>query len=344
MSNHISQLLTNWSSKKNEFDWVLGTVIETQGSSYRKAGAMMLINSMGQFFGLVSGGCLESDVMRNARQVIQSKTAKIIQYDMREENDFAWTLGIGCGGMVRILLQSINEENQYLHLDALGSALASRQPCWYLQQIVSENSVLTTQNQLVTDQHSQQLADLKISKMQLLQVKKSQWIDSTLVSRMLPVIHLLVFGGGIDAQPVISIASDMGWKVTLVDHRSGYARQTYFPKAQVINDTAESLPEQLLQSVDAIVAMGHNITFDAEAMKVAQQSSAKYVGLLGPTHRKKIVFDEAGLTESELSIAVDGPMGIDIGGEVPEAIALSVVAGIHANMEKLLLIPASTET
>jgi xanthine dehydrogenase accessory factor len=109
-------LLNNWYEQRDELEWVIATIIGTEGSSYRKPGAMMMINSLGQYHGLISGGCLESDIMRQSRQCWMSGKNIIIQYDMREEEDITWQLGIGCGGLVRILLQPVSADNAYLKL------------------------------------------------------------------------------------------------------------------------------------------------------------------------------------------------------------------------------------
>jgi len=135
MANRISQLLSHWTDNRDKHLWVLATIIETDGSSYRKAGAMMLINDMGQYFGLLSGGCLESDIMRQARRCWDNQKNRIIEYDMREEEDLAWQLGIGCGGMVRILLQPVHIDNNYLKLDDLNRCLDQRQKTEYHQQV-----------------------------------------------------------------------------------------------------------------------------------------------------------------------------------------------------------------
>ena len=90
MANHLHHLLEHWYEKRDELDWVLATIIGTEGSSYRKSGAMMMINSLGQYHGLLSGGCLESDIMRQARRCWDNQKSRMIQYDMREEEDLAW--------------------------------------------------------------------------------------------------------------------------------------------------------------------------------------------------------------------------------------------------------------
>ena len=123
MANHFQQILKIWFPERDNHNWVLASIVGTEGSSYRKIGAQMLINDLGQYFGLLSGGCLESDIMVQARRCWDSNHNRIIQYDMREEEDLAWKLGIGCGGLVRILLQPVHALNGYLSLDTVLAML-----------------------------------------------------------------------------------------------------------------------------------------------------------------------------------------------------------------------------
>ncbi|PKG99657.1 XdhC family protein [Paraglaciecola sp. MB-3u-78] len=322
MANRISQLLDHWSQKRDKHLWVLATIIETDGSSYRKAGAMMLINDMGQYFGLLSGGCLESDIMRQARRCWDNQRNRIIEYDMREEEDLAWQLGIGCGGMVRILLQPVHANNDYLKLDALNSYLEQRQKAEYHQQIdegIPSNKVLPI------DEKSQTLGTSA-------QVTGSANVFVQLLS---PAPLLAVFGAGVDAKPLVSIAAELGWQVLLIDPRVGYAKAEFFTKAnQIIRQSLDDLyGTTWLSQIDAALVLTHNIKLDAAALKLVQSSSAKYVGLLGPTHRTDRVLDIAKLTRNDLSKPLANPVGLRLGGELPESIALSMLAEVHAVLE-----------
>ncbi|MFC6672816.1 XdhC family protein [Marinobacterium aestuariivivens] len=128
MANQLTRLLLQWYPQRDALEWVLGTVYRTEGPSYRKAGAMMLFNSLGQAFGMLSGGCLESDIQRHARRVMQSGQALTLCYDGSDEDDLSFQLGIGCGGTVHILLQPIRADNDYLQPDLVHRALEQRAP------------------------------------------------------------------------------------------------------------------------------------------------------------------------------------------------------------------------
>jgi xanthine/CO dehydrogenase XdhC/CoxF family maturation factor len=325
MNNHIHALVNHWYLERNKVDWVLATVIRTEGSSYRKPGAMMLLNTLGQYFGLVSGGCLESDIMRKARQCLIKGENLLVTYDMREEHDLAWQLGIGCGGKVDILLQPILESNDWLNLAGVHSLLNKRLACHYIIDIegtVPENTVseVQTLSKLNKNPHLRVLSET----------------EGLLKLTLLPSVHLAVFGGGIDAKPLVNMASEMGWQVTLFDHRAGYARESDFRKAHdIVNKPYEQIAgDNWLQEIDAAVVMGHNVAFDARALRLLQLSGADYIGLLGPVHRTEKVLAEASLERATLRKMLANPIGLNIGGDLPESIALSILSEIHAFMHQ----------
>nr|WP_297349947.1 XdhC/CoxI family protein [uncultured Glaciecola sp.] len=341
MANHTQQLLNTWYSQRDEMDWVLATIIGTEGSSYRKPGAMMMINSLGQYHGLLSGGCLESDIMRQSRQCWESGNNRIIQYDMREEEDIAWQLGIGCGGLVRILLQPINAKNRYLQLTELRQLINQNQACKYVQHMDEG----PPKNSLVSIDNSPEFSVQQEA--QLAAKTKADVFEHTIK----PSLKLAIFGGGIDAIPVAKIAHNLGWHVTVADPRTGYARQAQFADAkQIIKTSFDSISEHAwLLNIDAIVIMTHNVTLDAQALSLVQHSSASYVGMLGPLHRTERVLKEAGLVSSELDTETKlklqkstsilnkplaNPIGLRLGGELPESIALSILSEIHAFIEQ----------
>lgn len=322
MANRISQLLSHWTENRDKQLWVLATIIQTDGSSYRKAGAMMLINDLGQYYGLLSGGCLESDIMRQARRCWDNQQNRIIEYDMREEEDLAWQLGIGCGGMVKILLQPVHQKNDYLQLDKLDHYLQQRVKVEYQQQVNESFPVNKVTPIVQPTQNS--IASLQVTNEQ-----------QVFVQQLRPAPLLAVFGGGVDAKPVVAIAAELGWQVLLVDPRVGYAKAEYFSQAQqIIRQPLDELSSaSWLRQLDLTLILTHNIKLDAQALKLVQNSSAKYIGLLGPVHRTDRVLDFAQLSREELTKPLANPVGLRLGGELPESIALSMLAEAHAAFE-----------
>ncbi|GLX86951.1 xanthine and CO dehydrogenase family maturation factor XdhC/CoxF family protein [Thalassotalea loyana] len=308
MDNHIESLLEHWLKHKDKCQWILATIIETQGSAYRKAGAMMLINELGQYVGLVSGGCLESDVMRHANECLATGKNKIITYDMQDDNDISWQLGIGCGGMVKILLQPLTQENNFQSLAALHSQLKQGQPARYLVDFTDEN----TTNELVE-------ANTPSSEQRLL-------------FTLQPRVRLVIFGAGSDAVPLVNMARNLSWHVTLVDSRPSYGRKSIFTNAHSIikQDFAELASSDVLNQADVAIIMTHNLTLDGQALALCQSLPLSYCGLLGPRHRTERVLRIGKLTFDDLTIPLFNPVGFDIGGELPESIALSMLSQAHA--------------
>ena len=318
MSNRLAALLATWFPEKDACQWVLASIIETQRSSYRKTGAMMLINSLGKSYGLLSGGCLEADLKRQAQKCWHKNTNITVCYDMQDDSDIAWQLGIGCGGLVRVLLQPIHHNNNYLDLVALKDQLDNRISCFYHIDILN----IPAKNQVVFEyNHS---------------------LDHLIAIRPAPA--LVIFGGGIDALPLVKMAKNLGWYICLIDSRTAYARAAYFKEADIVinKDYAKLEQSLLLPQADAVVIMHHNVTLDARALQLVKNqtalASASYLGLLGPQHRTEKVLKQAQLTTSELpnklSNNLANPIGFDLGGELPESIALAILSQAHAVIEQ----------
>jgi xanthine dehydrogenase accessory factor len=318
MSNRLVALLANWFPKKDSCQWVLASIIETQRSSYRKAGAMMLINSVGKSYGLLSGGCLEADLQRQAQKCWQQETNITVCYDMKDDSDIAWQLGIGCGGLVNVLLQPINRDNNYLDLLTLKEKLDNRSACFYHIDTFNTQGTSISNNQVLSK------ADSSLEP--LVAIK--------------PAPALVIFGGGLDAQPLVKIAYALGWFMCLVDSRTAYARSAYFKEADlVINQDYDELEQNLLlPKADAIVIMHHNVSLDARALQLVNRqttlATASYLGLLGPQHRTEKVLEQAQLLSSDLPRKLANPIGFDLGGELPESIALAVLSQAHAAIEQ----------
>jgi xanthine/CO dehydrogenase XdhC/CoxF family maturation factor len=325
MSNQLTALLDAWQRGRNDTDWVLGTVYKTEGSAYRKAGAMMLINGFGQQFGLLSGGCLEADILRHARKVMQTGRALLLEYDGSDEDDWSFKLGIGCGGKVYIMLQALGPEKD-LGLGDLAAALERRRSGVYHQKIGADEAYFEPRDTAGT---VCSVIDYR---------EDGEW----LVTPINPEPHLLVVGGGVDARPLVSIAGELGWRITLVDPRSANARRAYFPAATTILRELDASLSTYLQTegVDAAVIMSHNVDIDADGLRSCQGTGLEYVALLGPRHRYQQVLERAGLVEQQLTCAVSAPAGLDIGGQLPESIALSILAECHAVLNQSKSLPA----
>lgn len=322
MTMQLSAMLSTWAPKRDKEEWVLGTVFKTEGSSYRKPGAMSLISSGGDQLGLLSGGCLEADIRLNARKVMASGVPVCIRYDGDDEDDLSYRLGIGCGGVVYVLLELINADNNYQGLLEVQAALTARQS-GQLRQHIPRTGMQSLPSTFSVDS----TLTRKRAKSVLGKTGEETWLSSHIT----PAPHLLVAGGGIDAQPVVILANQLGWETTVWDPRPANARDEFFHIADHrLRCSVEELSDQVQAlSINAAMVMTHSVPMDAQSLQALANKGLDYVGLLGPSHRRDEVFQEAGLIDGNFEPTVDGPAGFDIGGELPESIALSVIAKCH---------------
>jgi xanthine dehydrogenase accessory factor len=315
---------------------VLATVVATAGSTYRKPGARMLIMADGRYLGLLSGGCLEADLKIHAQEVMDSGVPRAVEYDMRGPDDILFGIGAGCEGAMRVLLEPAGAGSPAAA--ALAAAGAATQT-GYSQSLVSVHE--SADLPLGTYDAAPPLPSALIqAAAQSLKDCMSRGVDAqdggartrAFVQFLAPPPHLLICGAGPDAQPVVSAARALGWRVSVVDHRPAYAVAADFPGADVRPCDPQSLRTTVdLQRCHAAVVMSHHLSSDATYLReLAQAGVPAYVGLLGPEARRSRLLQELGPLGETLKSRLRGPVGIDIGAVTPEGIALAIVSQIHA--------------
>lgn len=332
MSNHFYHLLLSWLPLKDEANWVLGAVINTRGSVYRKTGALMLLSDAGHQLGLLSGGCIESDLLLQARKVIALEKSRRVIYDAADDSNIAWRLGIGCGGAAEILLHPCNAHNNFLQLPAVFSCLQQQRACDFNLQLESAHASFSPCARVFSQRQCGSV------------VTASNGDEKILTTLINPLPHLLILGSGVDVIPLCQLALVLGWRVTLADQRLTAAKRENFPAAiTALNLSAAELQNVFLQQVDGVVIAHHNMRLDAEAISALNKRELinPYIGLLGPAKRKAEVLAAAELSEAQLRYTIAGPMGLALGGDLPESIALSVLAECHAHIFGSSAVPLS---
>ena len=315
---------------------VLATVVTTSGSTYRKPGARMLIVNDDELVGLLSGGCLEADLKIHAQQVLSSGVARAVEYDMRGADDLLYGIGAGCEGAMRVLLEPAERGSRAAAALAAASN-ATRAGTSTSLVIVHESQDL----QLGTYSAAAPLpATLVAAGEQVLVQCASRRFESddcgrrtrALIQFLAPPPYLLVCGAGPDAEPVVSAACALGWRVAVVDHRPAYAIASRFPGAEVRLADVGSLRSAVdIERCHAAVVMSHHLESDASYLReLAEAGAPPYVGLLGPAARRSRLARELGATADKLKTRMRGPVGLDIGAATPEGIALAIVGEIHA--------------
>jgi xanthine dehydrogenase accessory factor len=335
----------------------LATVVSVEGSAYRRPGVRMLITETGQTTGVLSGGCLEGDVCERAFKVIDSGKAIVIKYDTTSDQDIVWGLGVGCKGIVRVLIEPANDGqldslvrllNQCLttqrrgavatvvHVDGeTGVPLASR-AMWYSQGELENYSGGIAEPQVRRD-----LRDAVHSGLSTL---RTYQIDDGSIEVFIEVIEpqlsVVVFGAGDDAIPLVTVARDLGWRTSVIDTRARASSLERFKLAdEVILCPPEDAPNRVtVTSRVAAVLMTHNYLHDLELLKSLVTAKAFYLGCLGPKRRTERLLLELTGGNEVLTAAylrrLHAPAGLDIGAETPMEIAVSVVAEINAVMKK----------
>jgi xanthine/CO dehydrogenase XdhC/CoxF family maturation factor len=345
MTGGILSAYETWSNAQEAL--VLATVYETEGSTYSKAGAQMLITGDGRFHGMLSGGCLEGDLAERARQVLSSGAPQSVTYDLGPNDEELWGLGVGCDGLMRIFLQPLPIGSDYQPFATMARALAGDSVEAAVTVIESELDSLPPGTTLVTlagevgfsDAGEAQLAELSAAAgatlLERCSTMKTTTIDgknlSLLCAILSPPPAILVLGAGLDAGPVVRFASELGWRVTVQDHRPAYIEAGDFASAEFVHCVPV---DELSETVDfarysAAIVMSHHLTSDRAYLAQLAGSRMGYVGLLGPADRRRRLLEELGDVAEPLQGRVHGPAGLDIGGRGPASIALSIIAEMH---------------
>jgi xanthine/CO dehydrogenase XdhC/CoxF family maturation factor len=348
MDSSLTSLLAFFDARRAAARTLISaTVIATEGSTYRKPGARMLIDDRGEACGLLSGGCLESDLAEHARTVLTSGRARVVEYDLRSSDDLVWGLGLGCEGAMTIFLQRLSPADGYTPLTQIGRAHAERRPLTFATIIRSDLETWPAGRVMfpaagidepIAAALEQARRDFETRKgvPGLIEVEAGgTGITAFLDSIELPP-RILILGAGPDAAPVVEAASVLGWSVAVFDHRPAYADPAHFPRAErVVAAAADELRATVdLAQFDAAVIMSHHLSSDLSYLRQLAASDLPYIGLLGPAPRRQRLLAEAAIDVASLATRLFGPVGLDIGARTPESIALAIVAEIHAVLSR----------
>lgn len=333
---------------------VLATVYETAGSTYSKAGARMLITGEATFQGMLSGGCLEGDLAERARSVIETGEPQAVTYDLGKNDEELWGLGVGCDGLMRIFLQPLTAESAYEPFRTIAQALDGDSVEVSATVIESSIDGLPAGSSLVTvdgdvayssigDTFSVAVQDLvrqasSEPRSRALAYRTAGGEAKLLLGMLTPPPNVLILGAGLDAEPVVRFALELGWRVTVQDHRPAYIDSGDFAAA----DTVLCVPVDALSAtielsrIDAVIVMSHHLASDRKYLEQLADTDIEYIGLLGPVDRRRRLLDELGGKGEQLNGRVRGPAGLDLGGRGPAAIALSIVAEMHRQIAATL--------
>jgi xanthine/CO dehydrogenase XdhC/CoxF family maturation factor len=304
--------------------------------------------------GSVSGGCLESDVMAHASEVIRSGKPCIIHYDTTTESDLVFGTGMGCGGEVDILIEPTNSPAVLRLMEYLEQCVVKRSPVTAatifavsgeVAARVGDRAILATGGTEVFGIDDSELRSNILGDLAELFASRQGGVKSystahgsadVLMEHIRPPLALALFGAGDDAMPVCKIATELGWQVTLVDHRAAYLISQRFPQATalVVAQSGWITSSVTLNGFDAAVIMTHNYQHDQELLGLLLDSKIVYIGLLGAAKRAERILEaltERGVVLDDNQLGrIYAPVGLDLHADGAESIALSIVAEIQA--------------
>jgi xanthine dehydrogenase accessory factor len=344
----LRQIVALWRTARVQQEEIcLATVVRVEGSSYRKPGARMLLTRGGQRAGTISGGCLEAEVVKKAWWLTENGPT-LQRYSSFFDDDSPAPYGLGCGGVVHILIE--RGAAAHATLNALEQSFSARtpfvivtdtnQPATLLVQPISGDGLLSVNDETAA-------SSLKGFVSEAFQQKHSRYATlgndseeaNLFVEYLAPPTALTIFGAGDDARPLAEFAHKLGWHVTIADGRSHLARAERFPTADHFAVLDYSVPNPLralpIGVGDAAVLLTHSYEQDQSLLReLLTGTDLRYLGVLGPRQRTQHLIAQIapmiGLSPEDCMARLHAPVGFDIGAHTPESIALSIITEIFA--------------
>jgi xanthine dehydrogenase accessory factor len=324
----------------------LATVVYVEGSSYRRAGARMLVAENGEFFGGISGGCLEGDALRRAKQALIQSKPSVVRYDTREDDAHQIGVGLGCNGVIDVLISPLHRDDPHNPMVVLRSCHADRKP-----------NVLATITEVKGPVPNLQIGQMfryaeetapgtglspQIAKdvRQVFQDRKSTLVTyaaeegsfTCFLEFLPPVMHLILQGGNYDIFPLLRIGKELGWKLTIVAPAKKLNKEAFELADAIVPEKTGPVETD---DYTATVLMSHDYRTDLENLHKMLQTDIAYIAMLGPRKRTEKILAElqseyGKVVQPEALQRIYSPAGLDIGALSPEEIALAIVAEITA--------------
>lgn len=289
----------------------LALLTHVKGSSFRRPGAKLLIRADGSMTGNVSGGCLENDLRERALRAMQSGQPESVHYQTGSDEDTIWGLGLGCDGELDLLVRPI--------------APSATWPADVLRR-------METHEAFALDWPADgepRLADFATDP-----------VPGAFRDHLEPPPDLVIVGAGDDAIPLVELAIETGFRVTVTDHRPGYLPPHRFPRAVSIKQLRPDAPADALphDARTLVVIKNHALEMDKQWAARFARTDVAYIGLLGPHARCDKIRAHMGDARME---RVFGPVGLDLGAEGAEQIAVSIVAQLLSVWRQRDAVPLS---
>jgi xanthine/CO dehydrogenase XdhC/CoxF family maturation factor len=354
----LARILDAWAEWKRDGDGsaILATVVRVEGSAYRRAGARMLLLPGRGGIGVISGGCLERSLGESAWHLTHARPAVHVQYDTLQDADAFFGFGAGCRGVIHVLLERLDAPGRARQMEFFEACRRQRRP-GSMATLLGGKGVSETEigNRLMVFPDgavASTIANATLHR-QFLECTRACSMDAqartvslaagsgaveVFCESIRPPVRLLVFGAGPDAPPLVRLAKELGWDVNVIDTRPTFLSRERFPLA---DELILITPSAVLQAVPeepgtAAIVMSHDFLQDLAVLEALVGRSLDYLGVLGPRSRTERLLRELSFDAQKRAGAVlrrlHAPVGLDIGAETPEEIALAVVAEIQATL------------
>ena len=318
---------------------VLATVVRLEGSGYRRPGARLLVLGDGRTFGSISGGCIERDVVYRAGAVAASGEPIIVRYDAVSEEEAGPGGSLGCGGTIDILIEPANDNS----VGKLAWLCEGRRRGVIATLIEQRNAGAQIGRRMAMDESGQTMGDelwpaiaeevraaLELGQSRQVRIPAGGGWAEFFLEYIEPPLELAIFGAGPDAVPLAALARSLGWRVRVIDLRSAAASAgRTFDADEVVRFNATDLERLDLPSGCATVVMNHNWNHDLASLRRLAAAHLKYLGVLGPRRRTERLLSRLGKA-APAGDSLHFPVGLDIGAETPQEVALSIIAEITA--------------
>lgn len=329
----------------------LATVVWVDGSAYRRPGARMLITDDGRWEGAISGGCLEGDALRRARQVMRNGLPIVVTYDTMDDDANSFGVGLGCNGIIDVLIEPVDPTNEQNPVELLREFVQKRDVRVLATVLrVDEPTILTPGTRYVlTGESADGVPDWLHATMQTVfdtgkpltkPFPVASGTAEVFIERIDPGIELIIFGAGYDVVPVARLARELGWQVTVTDDCVAHLSPKRFPVATCVlfADRTAVIDQLTITERTAAVLMSHNFDYDRAVLRTLLTTDVPYIGMLGPRKRfdkMRVEFEKDGqfFTETDYD-RVHSPIGLDLGAETSDEIALSIIAEVKTFFTK----------
>ena len=349
MPNEIRTICTRIDELRSSGEpCALATIVSVHGAAYRRPGARMLFSIKKREAGFISAACLENDLFEKVKKVIALNKPVLFSYDTTAPEDAIFGIGQGCGGVVDILVVPMGSEQTAPLLAFLQTVSELNEPCAVAlvykstgeqSETIGGNLLLTVSGKISSTLTQTELSKnitrdaeqaLLIGKSVTKQYNYSHSTAEVFIEIIPPPVHLLLFGATPDVRPLVRLSAQLDWNSTVIDHRAAYAVKKDFPDVdEVILSPPEEYAQHLRISPETVaVIMVHQFAAEAQALRFLLSSTIRYIGLLGPKSKCELLLQHLsaeGFTPTKEQLAkLHNPVGLDIGAETAEEIALSI--------------------